>query len=269
MNYWLIPVLILGFALYVLGRRTAVRAGHSRLVLTLIVGIPVAVPGLLFAVYYFKVLGEPLWLYQFRSLPGSELAASGAGYLAGLLDGRFSQWEEYRKLAGNRLFAILLFFGLLGPYLKPLVHPPYWGQFHDHWSNGVCLQTSESSCGPACAATLLRLLGHPATEKELAQEAFTSRHGTENWYLARALRRRGVEAQFTLQTNLSQPWPCPAIAGVRLGKSGHFITILSRNGDQYAIGDPLGGRHVMSQAEWCQTYEFTGFFLTVTDLNKR
>jgi hypothetical protein len=220
-----------------------------------------ALPGAVFVAYYFKVLGEPIWLYEFRSLPGSELAAAGAGFLAGCLHGRFSTSARFRTIVGNRLFAILLFFGLIGPYVKPLLLPPRWSQFEDRWSDGVCLQTSESSCGPACAATLLRQLGQPASEKEIARESYTSRHGTENWYLARALRRHGAPVQFILQTDASQPWPCPAIAGVRLGESGHFITILRCQGDKYVIGDPLGGQHAQSQADWRNVYQFTGFCL--------
>jgi ABC-type bacteriocin/lantibiotic exporter with double-glycine peptidase domain len=180
-----------------------------------------------------------------------------------LLQGWFSRSPRFQKTAGNRLFAILLFFGLLGPYVKPIFRAPFWDQFRDQWSNDVCLQTSESSCGPACAATLLRQLGHPMTEMEIARESFTSRHGTENWYLARTLRRHGATVEFVRQPDPAQPWPHPAIAGVRMQNTGHFITILGRQGDQYTIGDPIGGRHTQSQAAWSQTYEFTGFFLVV------
>ena len=263
MNYWLIPTFALGFALFglgvVAGRRTAGAAFYSVLIIALLA----AIPGIVFDLYYFKVLGEPIWLYQFRSLPGSELTAAGSGFLAGWLHGRSSQWERFQKTCGSRIFAILLFFGLLGPYVKPILRPPLWDQFQDQWNGEVCLQTSESSCGPACAATLLRKLGKPASEKQIARESFTSRNGTENWYLARTLRRQGDRVQFVLQSDTNQSWPYPAVAGVRLGNSGHFITVLNRHGDQYVIGDPLGGAHTQSQASWCQIYQFTGFFMTV------
>jgi hypothetical protein len=263
MNYWLIPTLVLGFALFglgaVAGRRTAGVAFYSILVLALLA----AIPGIVFDLYYFKVLGEPIWLYQFRSVPGSELTAAGAGFLAGWLHGRFSKWARFQKTIGSRLFAIILFFGLLGPYVKPILRPPLWDEFQDRWEGEVCLQTSESSCGPACAATLLRMLGKPVGEKQIARESFTSRNGTENWYLARTLRKHGATVEFVLQSDTKQPWPYPAIAGVRLGNSGHFITILEQHGDQYVIGDPLGGRHAQSPDAWQQNYHFTGFFMTV------
>ena len=104
--------------------------------------------------------------------------------------------------------------GLLVPYLKPMLLPPKWQQFQDRWSDNVCLQTSESSCGPACAATLLRQLCKTGTEEQVARESFTSRTGTENWYLGRTLRKHGVEVQYTFEPDVGKPWPFPAIAGV-------------------------------------------------------
>ena len=263
MNYWLIPTLVLGFALFGLGVTTSRRVAGVAFYSVLGLALMAATPGILFDMYYFKVLGEPVWLYQFRSYPGSELAAGGAGLLAGFLHGRFSRWERFHRMAGNRLFAILLFFGLVGPYLKPMFRPPLWAEFQDRWADEVCLQTSESSCGPACAATLLHQLGRPASEKLIAQESFTSRHGTENWYLARTLRRHGARVEFVLQKDPNAPWPYPAIAGVRVENTGHFVTIMDRHGDQYVIGDPLGGKHTQSQAAWQQSCQFTGFFLVV------
>ena len=230
-------------------------------------GLIMAAPGILFAVYYLKFLGEPVWLYQFRSVPGSELTAGSAGFIAGLLHGKFSAGKRFRKVAGYSFFPGLLAIGLVVPYLKPIARPPDWNLFRDVWSNDVCLQTSESSCGPACAATLLRRLGGSVTEKEIAAASFTSRNGTENWYLARALRARGVQVQFIFEPDLNKPWPFPAIAGVRLpdsGNTGHFITVLGRSGDKYIVGDPITGRAIQSQSELQGSYDFTGFFMVVS-----
>jgi hypothetical protein len=113
----------------------------------------------------------------------------------------------------------------------------------------------------------LHALGKPATEKEIARESFTSRNGTENWYLSRALRQRGIRVRFSLEPIGAQPLPFPSIAGVRLpnfANAGHFITILGRVDDQYnqyIIGDPLEGRLVLSQSLMRTNYTFTGFFM--------
>jgi len=54
-----------------------------------------------------------------------------------------------------------------GTLLRPTPH------CNDSWQGDVCLQTSESSCSAACAATLLRGAGQPATEAELARLCLT------------------------------------------------------------------------------------------------
>lgn len=263
MNYWLIPTLLLALALFRVGVVIARRSGKGlSFFLFAACGLLASIPAIVFSIYYLRVLNEPIWLYELRSLQGSELAASGAGFLAGLLHGRYTSDPRFRRIAGQWFFLGALVLGLLIPYAKPILRPPRWGQFQDRWSDGVCLQTSESSCGPACAATLLRQLGKPTTEKEIAQESITCRTGTENWYLARTLRRRGVKVQFLFSP--SQPWPIPSIAGVRLsnlGNPGHFITILGQEGDNYIIGDPLEGKLVLSKSALEANYAFTGFFM--------
>jgi predicted double-glycine peptidase len=263
MNYWLIPTLLLALALFKVGILAARRSARDvTYILFASFGLVASVPAVVFSVYYFRVLNEPIWLYEFRSLPCTELAASGAGFMAGLLHGRYAFAPRFSRLAGRWFFLGVLVLGLLIPYAKPILRPPQWSQFQDRWADGVCLQTSESSCGPACAATLLRQLGRSATEQEIAQESFTCRSGTENWYLARSLRRRGIKVKFLFSAG--QGWPIPSIAGVRLSNlenSGHFITMLGHEGDNYIIGDPLEGRLVLSQSTLESNYAFTGFFL--------
>jgi hypothetical protein len=193
MNYMLFPTLFVALIFFIVGMQAGRRTKGFGFSALCILGFVTAVPGILIDVYYLKCLGEPIWLYQFRSMPFSELSAGGSGFLAGLLHGRLSASERFRQIAGRRFFSGILLMGLLVPYLKPIVRPPNWKLFQDRWSEDVCLQTSESSCGPACAATLLRRFGKTAVEEQIARASFTSRSGTENWYLARTLRQRGLE----------------------------------------------------------------------------
>jgi hypothetical protein len=265
-NYMLFPTLLIASILLAVGIGLGRRAKMPFLFWLCIFGLIIALPGIVFAAYYLKIFGEPIWLYKFRSVPFSELSAGGAGFLAGLLHGKFSQGVRFRRIAGRLFFPGILAIGLIVPYLKPLLRPPNWNQFQNRWSRDVCLQTSESSCGPACAATLLRKFGITATEKEIAAASLTSRNGTENWYLARALRARGLNVQFVFSPDLKNPWPYPAIAGVRLAESGgtgHFIAVLDRIGDEYVIGDPITGKSVQSQSDLLGSYEVTGFFMIV------
>ena len=90
--------------------------------------------------------------------------------------------ERFRRIAGMWFFPGILGLGLLIPYVKPMLRPPDWKHFEDRWSEGVCLQTSESSCGPACAATLLRRGGKTATEEQIARASFWGSQLACTWF---------------------------------------------------------------------------------------
>jgi len=58
------------------------------------------------------------------------------------------------------------------------------------WRNGVCLQTSPSSCSAASAATLLHAFGIDATEPEMAEICLTREDGTSMLGVYRGLCRK-------------------------------------------------------------------------------
>lgn len=271
-NWLVLPALGLALALFGAGqglwRRGA--AGRKRALL-LAAGVLLAVPGLLMPLHYLVPgLGEAAWFCEFRSWPGVELAAGGAGLLAGLLAAALAPAPGPRALLVRSLFLAVVFLGVIAPHVKPLLAPlpPAALRPTESWAAGVCRQSTPASCGPACVATLLKAHGREeASEAQLRRECFTYRGGTENWYLARALRRRGLSARYLVVTpaRLPDPLPAPAIAGVRLaGGIGHFIPILGQpDRETYEIGDPLHGRQRLTLAELQHAYEFTGFFLLV------
>jgi ABC-type bacteriocin/lantibiotic exporter with double-glycine peptidase domain len=127
----------------------------------------------------------------------------------------------------------------------------------------MCLQSTPSSCGAASAASVLKRLGIDATEKEIAKECFTYRGGTENWYIARALRRRGCSVRFRIEDGLPKNARLPVIAGVRVRKFGHFIAILGKFRGDYICADPLVGLEWGSEKEIRSLYHFTGFLMEV------
>ena len=270
---WLgILTVALGFAGYFLGLYCA-RKSMTRLstLLTVFLALALAVPAIVYDLYYAKVLGEAIWLYRIRALPGSELLAAPAGLLAG--------WAQQRMVPHLRLssfgerFLVLVVFGfaISLPYLKPLLRPLRSDSLRERWQGEACLQSTPSTCGPAAAATIVRRLGGHLSEGELAREAFSCRSGTENWYLARALRRHGFDSDFVLGDPSMAA--LPAIAGVRLkslGNAGHFIALLERHGDEFVIADPMEGLSTNTIAGLDGSYEFTGFFLPIraTDSNR-
>jgi hypothetical protein len=270
MAFW--PTAIGASALSIAGCRLAKR-NLSRLSLAALVALScfAAMPALLFAAYYLHVLDRSAWFYQFRSLSGSELTAAGIGLLGGVLVGliRHSLYLKSRPIQGVLSAAVLvsLVLVLAAPYAKPLI-VPLSTPLNGEWREGVCIQSSPSTCGPASVATLLRQLGQAATEEQLAREAFSCGSGTENWYLARTIRNRGLRATYVIGSPEPAELPYPSMAGSDLytkGGSGHFITVLAREGDRYVIGDPLTGRKALTREEIRKRYYLTGFFLVVSD----
>jgi len=218
----------------------------------------VSLPAILFVVYYAHVLDNVEWLYNLRTVPYIELTACGLGFIAGMVHG----WWQPEGLTEKSVVPTALLVLIAIPFMKPLLDPLDETQLKERYDGDVCLQSTFSTCGPASAVTLLRSLGENATEKQFVRECFTSRGGTEVWYIARALRRRGFQTKVVIQTPGTAEFPSPAIAGVVLrGGAGHFIALLGSDNDSVTLADPLKGKFVLSRSEVQQRYHFTGFFL--------
>jgi ABC-type bacteriocin/lantibiotic exporter with double-glycine peptidase domain len=153
---------------------------------------------------------------------------------------------------------------LMVPYVKTLVPGTGLWSYKDMWDGKICLQSKPFTCGPASAATVLNSLGLRVTEQELGEECHTYIGGTENWYIARALRRRGFQVDFLVKGAKPQRLYYPAIAGVRLSNgAGHFVAVLAETDKAYVIGDPQDGKHLVDKRNLDRDYLFTGFFLIV------
>ena len=269
MNPLLIPVIVGTFAFFFLGICLSQRA-HSQLQISILVllGVLAAIPAILSCIFYTGFLGEAVWFYVFRAMPDTEFAACSAGLLAGWLQNLRNRSLRVSKQMSAGFIPFVLLLCVTLPYLKQVFLRPDWNNFADRWSENVCLQSSESSCGPASAATLLNFFGKPASERKIAQESFTSRRGTENWYLIRTIRQHGLAAKYLIGKPCSVDFSLPAIIGVRLGGktgTGHFIAVLGKEGDKFIVGDPLNGREVLTPAQFIDQYYLTGFSILVTN----
>jgi hypothetical protein len=101
--------------------------------------------------------------------------------LAGLI------WRRLPRQFWRRSIVTVALVGacLTSVYSPILAAPP---TLQDRWDGDVCLQTSQASCTPAAAATLLSAHGIQATEQELALLCFTSNQGTNMLGLYRGLK---------------------------------------------------------------------------------
>lgn len=228
--------------------------------LSLAVGVLLALPCAMAIFYYTHLLDHAVWYFNLRTAPWIELTFSGVGFLGGTVH-RWNDTEtRMRRLAVPVVFGLIV----LVPFLKPILHPLDLAALQDKCVGNVCLQSSGSTCGPASAATLLRGIGMSATERDLAVESYTYPGGTEAWYLARAIRRRGADAEFVFTDSTL---PSPSIAGVHMG-GGHFIAIESATPEAVTYVDPLKGESTVTPAELHARYRFTGFFLQVRPARK-
>lgn len=219
-----------------------------------------AIPGVLMVIYYLHLFDNAVWFYKFRAMPFSELSTSGLGFMAGVFHSSDARDSCFRRLSAP----VALFVFLMIPFVKPIISCVDFSQFKNHWVGDVCLQTTPSTCGPASAASILKSFGQNVSEEELAKESFTYTGGTENWYLARALRRRGFDVQIVSSPETREPIPVRAIAGVTLRNgAGHFIAVLAETPTDYVFGDPLKGKVVIAKDVARNQYHFTGFFMVI------
>ncbi len=264
-NPMVVPTLALAFGLFGVGQHLARTSPSPRsTVLFAVLGALLASPAVLFAAYYLHLFDRAEWFYELRAARFTEILGGGIGFPAGYL------WRALRSgryasgvLAGGAVPAVALLC-LLTPYSKSVLLPINPATMQDRWSDDICLQSTTSTCGPACVATLLRARGQDITERQIARESYSCASGTENWYMARALRRRSIAVDFLVVEPQPDALKYPAIAGVKLGGEqglGHFIAILGRTGEEYTIGDPLEGRLVVSLDEARRRYHFTGFLM--------
>lgn len=102
------------------------------------------------------------------------------GVLAGLT------WARLVERRSRRWVAIVLLFGA-GTYstLSPVLGQP--PRCTNQWEGNLCLQSTNSTCSPAAAATLLRHYGISASEQEMAELCLT-RQGTTWLGLYRGLK---------------------------------------------------------------------------------
>lgn len=135
----------------------------------------------------------------------------------------------------------------------------------DRWEGDFCLQTSDSTCTAACAATLLKQHGIDATEREMADLCLTRSRGTLWQGLYRGLKRKTEQSPWDVMIvrgsfdDLKAIGDGPAIlmAGIprdarvariyteRYGWSpGFWHSVLFfgfRSGGLVAMGDPTPG----------------------------
>jgi len=135
-------------------------------------------------------------------------------------------------------------------------------------SDGICIQTTDFTCGPAAAVTALREFGIEASEGELAVLAHsTPIAGTFPGSLYSALKNRygneGLHFQYRQFQSLDQL----KNAGITLAVvkdvlfSDHCVAVLSVTDRAVIIADPSFGKMMLSPAQFEKIWRHCGIAL--------
>lgn len=128
--------------------------------------------------------------------------------------------------------------------------------------DGVCLQSSDYTCGAAAAATLLATYGVEADEAEMAERCWTnSMTGTDEFCVARGLRQK-LEGSGREVRLISADWEAlqargqrPAMATIRYSTFvDHWVVIFGTEGETVLVGDPLVGRRRIGKKKFLQLW---------------
>lgn len=152
-------------------------------------------------------------------------------------------------------------------YVPLLRHAP---QCEDVWKDGVCIQTTQATCGAAATATLLEHYGMATTEAEMARLCLTSPEGTLRLGMYRGLLRETAGTPWTVEVFSGDVAKLRSVAddpvilfvGLRRGQRvdpryarewgwtpglRHTVVLFGFTGDgRIEIGDPSVGREKWS-----------------------
>lgn len=135
-------------------------------------------------------------------------------------------------------------------------------------SDGICRQGTDYTCGPAAAVTLLRRMGLPAEEAELAVLCRTSQFmGTPPDVLAKRLQKLygsdGLKAEYRSFESLEELAAAkPTLALMRFSLFlDHYVAVLEVKPDTVIVGDPLLGRTELTREEFERRWRWVGVVL--------
>jgi len=155
------------------------------------------------------------------------------------------------------------------PFLAPAFNRSYLAGLKTRiGADGVCRQSNDYTCGPAAAVTVLRKLGFPAEEGEIAILSHSSSlTGTEPDALAKALQRRygsdGLVVEYRGFRDVNELRSAGLAVAVLQFKAlqDHCVAILGVETNGVIVGDPLSGLSSVSIEEFENKWRFVGIVL--------
>lgn len=165
--------------------------------------------------------------------------------------------------------ATVVFVCSIWPFLAPILNRNQLTQLHTRMdADGVCLQSTDYTCGPAAAVTALRRLGFPAEEGKIALLSQTSSFtGTLPDLLAEALQQKygrdGLIVNYRFFKNLNELQQAGlTLAVVKFSfMVDHYVVVLKVNSIDVTVGDPLNGIEIISREDFLKQWRFCGIVL--------
>jgi hypothetical protein len=230
--------------------------------------LPLSVIGIIVAARWFRAL-EFSWLTGWLLAGRREYAIEAwAGTM--VLAAPLCRLPLKRDRWAVGILAALLIPRLtLWPFLASLIYDPRLAALSTRLDpDGVCLQGTDFTCGPAAAVTLLRRLGWPAEEGDLALRCHTNPGlGTPPDTLASVLRARygpeGLRAEYRRFRSLEELRDAGfTLAVVRFNLVlDHYVAVLQVTPSHVVVGDPLAGRQAIPREEFLRQWRFVGVVL--------
>ncbi|MHC4122329.1 MAG: cysteine peptidase family C39 domain-containing protein [Planctomycetota bacterium] len=177
--------------------------------------------------------------------------------------------RKYEKFVVCTLMTVVVVWFSILPFCVPAVIKGYLCNLQTKVdSNGICIQSTNYTCGPAAAVTALRKLGLSAQEGEIAVLSHTSPMiGTLPRNLCKALKNRygadGLECEYRHFESITQLKD----AGVTLVVVkvafllDHCITVLEVSDQLITVADPIIGTMLMSHEQFEKIWRFSGIVL--------
>jgi len=176
--------------------------------------------------------------------------------------------RRQRALLGI-LIAVIVLVQAAWPFLAPVFNKAKLAALTTTFDgDGVCLQNTSYTCGPAAAVTALKQLGIAADEGELAILCGTTDStGTPPDVLTERLNFRfhgaGLQAVHrAFRSTSGLHGQTPALAWVRFAfLTDHVVAVLEVTSEAVVLGDPFRGKRVLTHGEFEREWRFVGVTL--------
>jgi predicted double-glycine peptidase len=195
------------------------------------------------------------------------LMAACMPFIFGILVPRLRQKRQ--KIAVILLVVVGSFYFIFPPFIDPVL---LYNEIkkNDLWiEDGVCLQTTNYTCGAVSAVTALLRFGIHASEAELAMASFTSRTwGTSASMLAGGIEKLYAKDGITCEvrgfdTVEALKDVCPVLMIIKHGPlMDHYVAVLEVTEDAVIIGDPSAGKEALTYEEFMKKWRQVGIVIS-------